>query len=138
MDKGIKDSKEISHDRVTKEREFEDDCCIHLVLFTAGTAVLMACLKKVLVVFLLEKWRAWVFVLLNLVLLAILFTSTLSKPKESQKESNNVEVMKIERSKKLRRKHSKCSSEQVIKLEESEECLGNYHQQMVAEKKIEK
>ncbi|GMN42415.1 hypothetical protein TIFTF001_011628 [Ficus carica] len=118
MDKGnFKES-----ERVTKEREFEEECYILLVLVTAGIAVLMACLKRVLVVFLLEEWRAWVFLFLNLVLLAILFTSTLSKSKESQdcpKESN-AEV-KIERNKKVKKQHSKCWSEHEKSEVESEE-----------------
>ncbi|CAN6708709.1 unnamed protein product [Malus baccata var. baccata] len=49
---------------------------VNTVLFTAGAAVAMACLKRViLMVFLMEQWRASVFLLLNLVLLAIVFTS---------------------------------------------------------------
>lgn len=58
-----------------KEIEFEFDNT-HTALFTVGTAVLMAYLKRVLMTFLSEQWRAWVFVVLNLVLLSIVFTSS--------------------------------------------------------------
>ncbi|XP_062104775.1 uncharacterized protein LOC133816134 [Humulus lupulus] len=118
-----------------KERDFEDDYYMHnIVLFTAGAAVLMACLKRAVVVFLLKEWRAWVFVVLNLVLLAILFTSSLSNSNDdkecSKNESNDNsgEKTKNERNKKIRRQRSKeqCWPEQVVvtKRQESgyEEC----------------
>ncbi|TXG59051.1 hypothetical protein EZV62_016880 [Acer yangbiense] len=57
-----------------KEREFGDES-IYTVLFTAGTALLMACLKRFIMMFFIEQWRLWVFLLLNVVLLAIFFTS---------------------------------------------------------------
>ncbi|KAK2647608.1 hypothetical protein Ddye_015097 [Dipteronia dyeriana] len=57
-----------------KEREFGDES-IYTVLFTAGTALLMACLKRLIMMFFIEQWRLWVFLLLNVVLLAIFFTS---------------------------------------------------------------
>ncbi|QCD94979.1 uncharacterized protein LOC114181699 [Vigna unguiculata] len=44
---------------------------IHTIVFTAGTFLLMVCLKH----FLVEQWRAWVFLILNVILLAILFMS---------------------------------------------------------------
>ncbi|PON59426.1 hypothetical protein PanWU01x14_159360 [Parasponia andersonii] len=109
----------------TKERDFEDDYYIHnIVLFTAGAAVLMACLKRAVVVFLSEEWRAWVFVVLNLVLLAILFTSTLSTSNDNEIHRNdNAGETKIERNKKTRRQRSKYgwSEEQVTKRHESED-----------------
>ena len=122
MDQKVKES---TCERVlTKEREFEDDCYIHIVLFTAGIALLMACFKRALMVFLLEEWRLWVFLFLNLVLLSILFTSTLSTPKEESKESkrdNGVdqELKKnhVERSKKIKGQSSSKEEEQVTLLE---------------------
>ncbi|GMI99185.1 hypothetical protein like AT3G28420 [Hibiscus trionum] len=48
---------------------------VNTALFTAGMAVLVVCLKRALLLFLVQQWRAWVFLVLNLVLLAIFFTS---------------------------------------------------------------
>ncbi|KAB2613952.1 hypothetical protein D8674_036268 [Pyrus ussuriensis x Pyrus communis] len=63
---------------------------INTVLVTAGAAVLMACLKRfMLMVFLMEQWRAWVFLLLNLVLLAIVFTSISSGTSSIGRECEN-------------------------------------------------
>lgn len=66
--------------RVTEQRELlqVQDYVMHMVLLTAGASV------SVLMVFLMEQWRAWVFIVLNLVLLAILFTSVSSTSGENQ------------------------------------------------------
>lgn len=53
----------------------EDEQQLHAVRFAAGVAVLMACLERAAVVSFYEHWRVWVFLTLNLLLLAILFTS---------------------------------------------------------------
>ncbi|XP_028775292.1 uncharacterized protein LOC114732174 [Neltuma alba] len=66
-------------EREAKETEHEEDT-IHTFVFTAGTVLLMVCLKR----FLVEQWRAWVFLILNLILLAILFTSL--RPRSSANE----------------------------------------------------
>ncbi|KAJ9683541.1 hypothetical protein PVL29_019214 [Vitis rotundifolia] len=63
--------------RVTVELKHGDDRT-HTVLFAAGTALLIAWLKRAVMVCLVEQWRAWVFLALNLVLLAIVFTSARS------------------------------------------------------------
>ncbi|OMO52761.1 hypothetical protein COLO4_36996 [Corchorus olitorius] len=57
-------------------------------LFTAGILLLMVCLKITLLLFLVEQWRAWVFLVLNIVLLAIFFTSssTSTQSQESKGE----------------------------------------------------
>ncbi|KAL2335587.1 hypothetical protein Fmac_016800 [Flemingia macrophylla] len=69
-------------DREVKEEEhmhnMEDS--MHTIVFTAGTFLLMVCLKH----FLVEQWRAWVFLFLNVILLAILFMSM--RPSESSVE----------------------------------------------------
>ncbi|KAK4757063.1 hypothetical protein SAY87_007190 [Trapa incisa] len=58
-----------------------DDDYTGTALFTAGTALLAACLKRTIVVFFaLKQWHLWVFLLLNLLLLAILCTSAFSAP----------------------------------------------------------
>lgn len=54
----------------------EDEQQLHAVRFAAGVAVLMACLERAALVSFFEQWRVWVFLALNLLLLAILFTST--------------------------------------------------------------
>ncbi|XVF60432.1 hypothetical protein PTKIN_Ptkin08bG0045500 [Pterospermum kingtungense] len=48
---------------------------VNTALFTAGIVLFLVCLKRALLLFLIEQWRAWVFLVLNLVLLAIFFTS---------------------------------------------------------------
>ncbi|KAL6994272.1 hypothetical protein U1Q18_012379 [Sarracenia purpurea var. burkii] len=57
------------------EKKKEDDN-LHAVWFAAGTLVAAACLQRASVASLVEQWRVWVFLALNLLLLAILFTST--------------------------------------------------------------
>ncbi|GAV73079.1 DUF761 domain-containing protein, partial [Cephalotus follicularis] len=68
------------------------------VLFTAGTVLLMAILKRFLVMFFIEQWRVWIFLLLNIILLAIFITSMRSSSSEIQESNNNVE-MNIQRKK---------------------------------------
>lgn len=78
--------------RVTEQRELlqVQDYVMHMVLLTAGASV------SVLMVFLMEQWRAWVFIVLNLVLLAILFTSVSSTSSENQEcNSGNGEVDRV-------------------------------------------
>lgn len=77
-----------SSERVTEERDHEDDT-INTVLFTAGAALLMACLKRAAITCLVEQWRAWVFLVLNLVLLAILFTSIRSSAASNENQEPN-------------------------------------------------
>ncbi|XAR51799.1 hypothetical protein NMG60_11006537 [Bertholletia excelsa] len=59
-----------------RKKEREDNLQVQAVWFAAGTAVAAAFLQRAAVVSLAEQWRLWVFVALNLLLLAILFTST--------------------------------------------------------------
>lgn len=74
--------------RETKERDF-DDGNIYTILFTAGTALVTAGLKRAVMHFFIEQWRLWVFLVLNLVLLAIFFTSMRSTKREAHQESEN-------------------------------------------------
>ncbi|XP_073029686.1 uncharacterized protein [Primulina eburnea] len=55
--------------------EARRDDQIKAVWFAAGTAALMACIERATVVSLFAHWRVWAFLLLNLLLLPILFTS---------------------------------------------------------------
>lgn len=72
---------------------------VNTALFTAGIAFLLVCLKRALLLFLVQQWRAWVFLVLNLVLLAIFFTSMNPNSSQiSQQEMNkNEEEMKKKR-----------------------------------------
>ncbi|KZV17229.1 hypothetical protein F511_20760 [Dorcoceras hygrometricum] len=57
---------------------------IKAVWFAAGTAALMACIGRATVVSLFAHWRVWAFLALNLLLLAILFTSKSHDPYPSR------------------------------------------------------
>jgi len=48
---------------------------LHTAVFAIIIGVLMACLERAAVVSLVEQWRARIFLLLNLILLTVLFTS---------------------------------------------------------------
>ncbi|XP_057737652.1 uncharacterized protein LOC130954894 [Arachis stenosperma] len=86
---------------------------VHTVAFALGTVVLMVCLKR----FLVEQWRAWVFLLLNVILLAIFFMST-KKPRwsvQTQESQNRIQPIKT---------HLKKDSVPP-RSEESKECSEN-------------
>ncbi|XP_055805058.1 uncharacterized protein LOC129873896 [Solanum dulcamara] len=61
-----------------EERKKEDQ--LQAVWFAAGVAALMACLERAILVSFVEQWRVIAFLALNLLLLAILFTSTNTTP----------------------------------------------------------
>ncbi|CAH9125255.1 unnamed protein product [Cuscuta epithymum] len=66
---------------------------VQAVWFAAGTAALMACLERAVVVSFVEQFRVLVFLALNLLLLAILFTSrhpNCSSPPDFNQENDNV------------------------------------------------
>ncbi|CAL0321769.1 unnamed protein product [Lupinus luteus] len=93
-----------------EEHNMEDNIHISIV-FTACTFLLMLCLKH----FLVEQWRAWVFLVLNVILLAILFISMRQDFKGQSLESErNVEEVKGD--KKL--ENNECCQE----IEEGKEC----------------
>lgn len=79
--------------RESNKREVKE---IYTVLFTAGTALLMACLKRAVMLMLIEQWRLWVFLVLNLVLLAIFFTSmhSISRDEQTLQGHGNVQSKK--------------------------------------------
>ncbi|XP_054796383.1 uncharacterized protein LOC129301801 [Prosopis cineraria] len=81
-------------EREAKETEHEEDT-IQTIVFTAGTVLLMVCLKR----FQVEQWRAWVFLILNLILLAIVFMSL--RPRSSANEGI-VEAVKNDKTRKKR------------------------------------
>ena len=77
------------------EEEHKEDS-IHTIVFTAGTFLLMVCLKR----FLVEQWRAWVFLVLNVILLAILFMSMKPKWGQSSESESSVEEVKSDKKEK--------------------------------------
>jgi type III secretory pathway component EscV len=119
-----------STERVTEERDHEDDT-INTVLFTAGAALLMACLKRAMITCLVEQWRAWVFLVLNLVLLAILFTSVRSgASNENQEYCNIVEDVGTKKTERKKNRRHCTRSPQVEEHKDSHEMyrkrsLGN-------------
>ncbi|KAJ8567012.1 hypothetical protein K7X08_019220 [Anisodus acutangulus] len=73
---------------------------LQAVWFAAGVAALMACLESAILVSFVEQWRVIAFLALNLLLLAILFTSrsTPTTPivETSQESISNTTESKIE------------------------------------------
>ncbi|XP_015065119.1 uncharacterized protein LOC107010357 [Solanum pennellii] len=71
---------------------------LQAVWFAAGVAALMACLERAILVSFVEQWRLIAFLALNLLLLAILFTSTTNTPTTPMVEttSNTTNQSKIE------------------------------------------
>ncbi|KAJ8546288.1 hypothetical protein K7X08_018871 [Anisodus acutangulus] len=81
---------------------------LQAVWFAAGVAALMACLERAILVSFVEQWRVIAFLALNLLLLAILFTSrstpttpivetsqeSISNPTESKIEEKGVKECK--------------------------------------------
>lgn len=83
------------------ERRRERDKHLHTALFTMLIALLMLCFQRAhVVVSLAEQWRARIFILLNLLLLAVLFTSHPFTRASSNDEENSREE-EAERSKKV-------------------------------------
>ncbi|KAK7316384.1 hypothetical protein VNO77_35388 [Canavalia gladiata] len=98
--------------RETKEEEHKEDN-IHTIVFTAGTFLLMVCLKH----FLVEQWRAWVFLILNVILLAILFMSMRPSYSDTSSESeDHVEQVKSDNKEKI------SSNECTQEIEQGKEC----------------
>lgn len=75
---------------------------LRAVSFAAGTAAFMACVERAFVVSVFMHWRVWAFLALNLLLLAILFTSTSEIPSNDEVCSENGEDAEIKKCKKRR------------------------------------
>ncbi|KAJ9135217.1 hypothetical protein P3X46_032425 [Hevea brasiliensis] len=75
----------------TNGRELEDDY-MHKFLFAAGATLAMACLKIILVMLFVKQWRTRVFLILNIIVLAIFFTSIHSSSSENQQTIGNAEM----------------------------------------------
>lgn len=81
--------------------EYKREDQLKAVWFAAATAALMACFECAMVV---SQWRVWVFLSLNLLLLAILFSSTTSQsqsPSNETVQETEEKLIKIEREKKM-------------------------------------
>lgn len=72
---------------------------LRAVSFAAGTAAFIACIQRAFVVSVFMHWRVWAFLALNLLLLAILFTSKSQTPSnEIRCESGaDAEIKKIKK-----------------------------------------
>ncbi|KAK7266248.1 hypothetical protein RIF29_18890 [Crotalaria pallida] len=89
---------------------------IHItIVFTACTFLLMVCLKH----FLIEQWRAWVFLVLNVILLAILFMSMRPSYKGGSSESKTSAEEAKDIKKEKKGQCDECSHQEI---EEGKEC----------------
>jgi hypothetical protein len=109
----IKRDRKRECDRETKEEEFNEDS-IQTIMFTLGTFLLMVCLKS----FLVEKWRSYVFLILNVILLAILFMSMKPNYWSSRNLESESNVEDVKNDDKL--KKNACGISQEI--EENKKC----------------
>ncbi|KAK4417712.1 hypothetical protein Salat_2183900 [Sesamum alatum] len=82
------------------ERHEKGEDRVKAVCFAAGTAALMACIERAVVVSVFVHWRVWAFLALNLLLLAILFTSKSQTPSDDivQEDGANSEITKKKKS----------------------------------------
>ncbi|XP_057786124.1 uncharacterized protein LOC131003610 [Salvia miltiorrhiza] len=72
---------------------------LRAVSFAAGTAAFMACIERAFMVSVFMHWRVWAFLALNLLLLAILFTS---KPPNPSNQIHQCPIGELKRTKKIR------------------------------------
>ncbi|XP_023512615.1 uncharacterized protein LOC111777308 [Cucurbita pepo subsp. pepo] len=116
--------------RESKQGEVEDKDCISRGVLSAGTTLLMAaCLKRAVVLFfLVEQWRIWVFLALNLILVTIFFTSSPASYGESQtpepmkkKKIRSSEPEKVEE---VEIKQQEMDKEEECEEDEEEEEIG--------------
>ncbi|XP_058773188.1 uncharacterized protein LOC131647297 [Vicia villosa] len=100
-------------ERETKEEEFKEDS-IQTIMFTLGTFLVMICLKG----FLVEKWRSYVFIILNVILLAILYMSMNPNYCSSRNLDNESNVEDVKNDDKEKKRVCEISQE----IEEDKEC----------------
>lgn len=101
------------------------------VCFAAGTAAFMACIERATVVSLFAHWRVWAFLALNLLLLAILFTSKCLVPSDQSNQDNAAgSELKAVKKQEVCSPPEQCSppvlsseSEEKIKVSECEDSL---------------
>ncbi|KAI3452362.1 hypothetical protein Pfo_009027 [Paulownia fortunei] len=78
------------------------------VSFAAGTAACMACIERAVMVSVFVHWRVWAFLALNLLLLAILFTS------KSRLPSNEIDGEDGANDSELKRKKRRQECSQLV------------------------
>ncbi|KAL3525984.1 hypothetical protein ACH5RR_014356 [Cinchona calisaya] len=97
--------------------------------FAAGTAAFMACLERAVLVSFVEQWRVVVFLALNLLLLAILFTSpsppASSNEPTSQESYDNVDFKVEGRNKRKDQCTSRPSMISEANDDNDEDCMGD-------------
>ncbi|XP_050221773.1 uncharacterized protein LOC126671968 [Mercurialis annua] len=94
---------------VESEREHDEDEYMHKILIAAATTLAMACLKRILVLCFIEQWRSRVFLVLNLLLFAIVFTSGNIRSTRNVQENSDKSQVKIQEIKKPRKECQKLS-----------------------------
>lgn len=92
------------------------------VWFAAGTAASVACIERAIVVSLFTHWRVWVFLALNLLLLAILFTSR-SEPQYSNGVDDQNGISNTKLNMKKRRQQCQSLDNGHIKLHMNEDSM---------------
>ncbi|KAG6602469.1 hypothetical protein SDJN02_07196, partial [Cucurbita argyrosperma subsp. argyrosperma] len=116
--------------RESKQGEVEDKDCTSRGVLSAGTALLMAaCLKRAVVLFfLVEQWRIWVFLALNLILVTIFFTSSPASYSESQTQEptkkKKIRSSEPEKVEEVEIKQQEMDKEEEIEEDEEEEVIG--------------
>ncbi|KFK33739.1 hypothetical protein AALP_AA5G053400 [Arabis alpina] len=110
--------------RVEKKKEEDENMCT--ALLTAVVVLTMACLKHCSSVsYLIEQWRSLVFLLLNVVLLAVYFTST--RPISSEAHDFKTRRLRMMRGKKKKKNKPRMvvESEQDFLVVEPKEVIKN-------------
>ncbi|GER29434.1 hypothetical protein STAS_05288 [Striga asiatica] len=77
---------------MARDEKREDQ--IQAVSFAAGMAACMACVQRAIIVSVFVHWRIWAFLALNLLLLAILFTSKFQNVRADQESGRNLDFEK--------------------------------------------
>ncbi|KAH6759556.1 hypothetical protein C2S52_022926 [Perilla frutescens var. hirtella] len=98
---------------------------LRAVSFAAGTAAFMACIERAVMVSVFVHWRVWAFLALNLLLLAILFTSNKSQIPFNQNPCKNGADADFKNSKNKRRHCNKLVSTSAAATTKPGSCVEN-------------
>ncbi|XP_017974782.1 PREDICTED: uncharacterized protein LOC18601377 [Theobroma cacao] len=112
---------------------------VNTALFTAGLLLLMVCFKRDLPLFLVEQWRAWVFLVLNLVLLAIFLTSVnpITSTQNPESKNNDEETKKQSGDCKSSNEVEACKQDPVESNKRSNEAEGKLEKEAAVEQNNE-
>ncbi|KAL7140893.1 hypothetical protein ABFS83_08G017600 [Erythranthe nasuta] len=104
--------------------ETEDDQ-LKAVSFAAGTAACIACIERAVTVFV--HWRVWAFLALNLLLLAILFTSKSQKSSSNEinREEDGASYSKFKREKNKKKKIQQECSQLLVSTDDGRNLVVN-------------